>query len=361
MQRWHKFTLAGVTAALALATGHVMQITTPADHPAFNRAQSAAITRNDAREAETVPAPDFGDLSDIETIAPLATDGAPPVPPRSALERPETPAVPKGLQPFRLSALSDAAVIAASSDSPGMQGRSAQGDEGTSEDCTPTLIAAPRPAAMVRLTLAAPCDPQTRVVIRHAGLAFGGMTTEDGTLSVSLPALTEDAQFTAALAQRGATTASLQVPQATDYARLGLQWQGADSFDLHAYEYGAEFGDAGHVWADNPRDPTFAARRGNGFMVTLGDDRLDWPLMAAIYSFPIATAPQAGDVRLDIEAPVTDRTCGREMLAETIAAPGDGTVEVVDLTVPVPVPDCNATGGFIVLKNLLPELKVAGN
>ena len=359
MQRWHKFTLAGVTAALALATGHVMQITTPTDHPAFNGAQSAAIAHNDVPRAETAPAPDIGDLSDIGPATPLATGGAPPAPPRNALDRPETPAAPDRLHPFRLSALSDAAVIPASSGAPAGARSSADGAEGTARDCAPTLSAAPRPAAMVRLTLAAPCDPRTRVVIRHAGLAFGAMTSEDGTLSVSLPALAEEAQFTAALPQRAAVTASLQVPQAAEFARLGLQWQGADSFELHAYEYGAEFGDAGHVWAENPRDPTIAARRGNGFMVTLGDDRLDWPLMAAIYSFPVATATRAGDVRLDIEAPVTESTCGREMLAETIAAPGDGTVEVVDLT--LPVPECNATGGFIVLKNLLPELKVAGN
>ena len=357
MQRWHKFTLAGVTAALALATGHVMHITTPPDHPAYNGAQSVAAARNDVPNAGQAPAPDFGDLSDIVSITPMTTRGSPPDAPQARLDRPQIPAAPERLHPVRLSALSDAALTSAAPEASAMQRETVLRSD--AETCAPTLIAAPRPAAMVRLTLAAPCDPQTRAVIRHAGLAFGGMTSGDGTLSVTVPALTEEARFTAALPQRTAATAQLQVPEATEYARVGLQWQGADRFDLHAFEYGSEFGDAGHVWAENPRDPTFAARRGHGFMVTLGADRLDWPLMATIYSFPVRTAPRAGEVRIDIEAPVTDGTCGREMLAETIAAPGDGTVDVVDLT--VPVPDCNATGGFIVLKNLLPELKIAGN
>lgn len=357
MQRWHKFTLAGVTAALALATGHVMQITTPPDHPAYNGAQSVATARNDLSGAADLPAPEFAALSEIRAVTSLATQATAPRAPEGAMVRPQTPAAPTKLRPVRMSALSDAALTSMSPDAPTVRRDGVLRD--TAESCIPVLVAAPRPAAMVRLTLRAPCDPQTRVVIRHAGLAFGMMTSDEGTLSVTVPALTEEARFTAALPQRAAATADLHVPQAAEYARLGLQWQGADEFELHAFEYGAAFGEAGHVWAENPRDPTFAARQGQGFMVTLGDDGLDWPLMATIYSFPVQTAPRAGEVRLDIEAPVSERTCGREMLAETIAAPGDGTVDVVDLT--VPVPDCDATGGFIVLKNMLPELKIAGN
>ncbi len=57
-----------------------------------------------------------------------------------------------------------------------------------------------------------------------------------------------------------------------------------------------------------------------------------------------------------VEAAVTDLTCGRELLGETLTSVG-GAVMVNDLT--VAMPDCDATGDILVLKNLVPDMKIA--
>ena len=76
--------------------------------------------------------------------------------------------------------------------------------------------------------------------------------------------------------------------------------------------------------------------------------------MAQIYTFP-ADGLAAEVV---IEAEVTTGTCGQEMLAETVAS-GEGRVVITDLT--LAMPDCSGIGDFLVLKNLVSDMKIAAN
>lgn len=348
MQRWHKISVAGLTVALAIATGHLMQVTTPPGHPALDRPQRMA-TATDAPGGTPAPkGPELPvDLSAAEITPLAATDGAPASLPEGA-GRPDTPATPDLPQPLRTATLSIG-------DSDVDETAAAQ-RRTTGPDCAPSLSASAAPRAMVKLTLMAPCDPGTRVVIRHAGLAVTELTSRDGRLVTSLPALEAEASVEVAVPGHRDLRATVQVPEVDSYTRVGIQWQGEDSFQLHAYEFGANFGESGHVSAVQARDPQTTA---GGFLSLLGNEDVEWPLLAQVYSYNSAEATRDGTVTIELEAPINAATCGRDMLAEAIRTePGSG-VELVDLR--LPMPDCGAADGFLVLKNMLPDLNIASN
>ena len=90
-----------------------------------------------------------------------------------------------------------------------------------------------------------------------------------------------------------------------------------------------------------------------GWMVALGDASTDLPLFALVYTFPSTPGLNADVV---VEAAISGDTCGRELLVETIDSTG-GAATVTDLT--VAMPDCDAIGDILVLKNLASDLKIA--
>jgi hypothetical protein len=92
-----------------------------------------------------------------------------------------------------------------------------------------------------------------------------------------------------------------------------------------------------------------------GFLSLLGDAATDNPLLAEVYTFP---ADPAAKPEVVVEAAVTDKTCARELLAETLSSSSSsGSVFVTDLT--LAMPDCDAVGDYLVLKNLFLDLNMA--
>jgi hypothetical protein len=219
--------------------------------------------------------------------------------------------------------------------------------------CAPTLRLAAAPQAMIGVSLVAPCSPEARVVIGHEGLSITGKTNAEGSLFLSLPALAVEATVTARLPQGQDVSQTVRVPAMATLRRMGVQWQDADAFQLHAFEEGAGYGQPGHVSADKPQMPTTGIAGTGGFMSVLGDNSVDLPLLAEVYTFPAGIAANADIV---IEAAVTDATCGRELLGETIMTLA-GEVYITELT--LAMPDCDAVGDILVLKNLLTDLTIA--
>ena len=145
----------------------------------------------------------------------------------------------------------------------------------------------------------------------------------------------------------------VSLPDLAALRRFGVQWQGDDAFQLHAFEGGAAYGQPGDLSAANPRTPSEALKAGQGYITLLGDPAAPAPLLAEIYTFPADPAVKPDVV---VEAAVTDLTCGRELIGETLASFG-GSVYVTDLT--LAMPDCDAVGDYLVLKNLVPDLNMA--
>ncbi|UOA30281.1 hypothetical protein DSM110093_00024 [Sulfitobacter sp. DSM 110093] len=214
-------------------------------------------------------------------------------------------------------------------------------------------------AAMVKLALDAACLPNERLTVHHNGMIFTEVTDDKGRLNVTVPALAEEAVFILAFGNGDGAVAQTTVPELSDFNRVVLQWKGAAGFELHAREFGADYGDAGHVWSGAPRDMATAVLGEGGFMIRNGDTDAAEPLMAEIYSFPVAAAAQEGDVALSVEAEVSKSNCGLEIEAQALELRGADQVKTQNLT--LAVPDCDAVGNFLVLNNLLQDLKVAQN
>lgn len=221
--------------------------------------------------------------------------------------------------------------------------------------CDAHLGASVQPAAMVGLTLTAPCSPDAAVVIHHQGMMFSIVTDAAGTAQVSVPALAEVAVFVAELDGGQGAAATAMVPELAGFDRAVLQWQGLGGMQLHALEFGAGYDDAGHVWAGAAR----VAGITDGFITPLGDARAAVPMLAEVYSYPIDAAAQDGAIDLSVEAEVTAANCGRDLAAQSIQITPGAEVAVVDLT--MTMPDCSAVGEFLVLDNMLTDLTLASN
>ena len=225
--------------------------------------------------------------------------------------------------------------------------------------CSIDMTANPAAAAMVDISLKASCYPNERVTFHHNGMMFTEATDKDGMLNVSVPALAENAVFIVAFANGEGALADTKVPSLASFDRLVVQSKASSELHINAFEYGAGFRDEGHVAADSNRTKADAAEGIGGFVTRLGDDKQGEALVAEIYTFPTATAQRDGDVHVSVDAEVTTANCGLRVEAQTLEVRRAGSMKVQDLT--LPIPSCDAVGDFLVLQNLLQDLKVARN
>ena len=78
-----------------------------------------------------------------------------------------------------------------------------------------------------------------------------------------------------------------------------------------------------------------------------------------MYTFPQALRNQNGVVRLSVQTEINNANCGGMLAAETLQPDGFGGVVASDLT--LRVPECDNVGEYLVLKNILRDLKIAAN
>ncbi len=224
--------------------------------------------------------------------------------------------------------------------------------------CDIVADARPVAAAMVNLTLSAPCLPNERITVHHNGMIFTETTSRSGTLDLRVPALAQEAVFILAFANGDGAVAQTTVEELQDYDRVVLQWAGDTGFQIHAREFGADYGTAGHIWDGAPGDILATISGESGVMIRYGDVTAAEPLLAEVYSFPKGFNTRDGSIALSVESEVTEANCGLEVEAQTLEIAPDGQVKTQNLT--LAVPDCDAKGSFLVLNNLLADLKVAG-
>ncbi len=224
--------------------------------------------------------------------------------------------------------------------------------------CDVSATARPIAAAMVDLTLSASCFPNERVTVHHNGMIFTETTGDDGTLDITVPALSVDAVYILAFSNGEGAVAQTVVEELADYTRAVLQWKGNAGFEIHAREFGADYGSKGHIWSGAPGTIADAVSGTSGVITLHGDTSAPEPLLAEVYSFPKSFNDRAGNIALSVEAAVTQANCGLEIEAQSLEIGADGKIKTQNLT--LPVPECDAEGDFLVLNNLLQDLKVAG-
>lgn len=218
--------------------------------------------------------------------------------------------------------------------------------------CNVAATAVPAAMASVDLTVSAPCLGNTRVTVHHNGMMFSEVTDARGTLSVNIPVLAEKAVFVVAFANGKGAVAQADVPALSEYDRVAVQWTGNAGFQFHAREFGAAYGDAGHSWTGAGAD-----QPARGRVIRLGDADMLVPQLVEIYTFPTASARKSGTIALSVEAEVTSANCSRDIAAQSLELRGDGVLRTRDLV--LSMPDCSAIGDFLVLNNLVDDLKIA--
>ncbi len=213
------------------------------------------------------------------------------------------------------------------------------------------------PGAMVELTLEAPCRAGETVDIFHDGSRFSDRLNENGLLILSVPALTEDADFRALLADGTMITTNAFIPTVANYRRIALTWKEPAGFALHAFENDAGFDSPDHLSAANTGDPSRALRGEGGFMSVLGG--LEQGYRTMLYSWPQDIANDAPAPRISIEAEVRPETCGGEITATFIESVAPDHAAQTPLY--MAVPGCEAIGTYLVLQNPGAQRKIAAN
>lgn len=189
--------------------------------------------------------------------------------------------------------------------------------------CAPMLDVFADDAANLSVTLTAPCQPNQTVVLQHGGLAVTFQTTTTGALFASLPGLEPEGNLSIRFPDGSQIAAQAAMPELAGLYRVAVQWMDADSFTLRS---------------DTPA-------------IRIGTSSGPAPMLAEIITLPDAAASP-----LAIEAEVTPKTCGRELLGEVLIS-DHGLVTRADLS--LSMPECDGEGGFVALNNPLVETKLA--
>jgi hypothetical protein len=314
-----KIAMAAATLAVAFGAGHLL------------------VNGPEQRVQATAP-------QDIVTLpASLNTDVAPMMPAAAALAQVAFTA-PAPTLPKAASLVKTSAVILT---------QTLQTPKKLAPACPLTLDVMAGAQATLNLTLIAPCRTTERVVIRHGGLAVTALTSATGTLFTSIPGFDTAGEVSVLFSDGIEILAAKRLGDLSAYRRFAVQWVDADTFQLHAFENGAQFGAGGHVSAATPGRQHSNVPMTGGYLSLLGNPATSLPMLAEVYTFP---KDRDIPVDLTVEAMITDATCNRELLGEVLLSE-NGAVTETDLT--MAMPDCNAIGDVLVLNNPQPDLKLA--
>ncbi|MCG6884925.1 MAG: hypothetical protein LJE62_14335 [Silicimonas sp.] len=219
--------------------------------------------------------------------------------------------------------------------------------------CTPVLTLDPAPAATVRVGLAAPCHANTRVSLLMGNLAAQVETDAHGRWSARLPALREITDVSLSFGGRF-LAASVETPDAASLQHVILAWDGAPTFHITAFEFGAHAREDGHVWSGAPSAPERALQGAGGFLTRVGDGT--GPAFE-IYSFPATGAEAGGVVRVAVDAGVTEENCGQLVRATAFQTGYTGELSPTDVA--FSMPGCDRVGDVVRLQNLFRDMRLA--
>ena len=305
MRPIHKIAMVCTTFVLAAATGHVMQTAAPEGMRAEPSQPVTAAVMPGARGHLAAPAP--------------------------ALSLPRL-TVPVMRRPAAEAAL----------------GPLPQDIETAPGACAaPQLQAALAPGASVRLTVLAPCHPGALAEIRHAGLRLPIRLSDQGGWSGLVPAFAEQAVFQLGLpGGRVAPQVALAVPTLPTVQRIALILAPESGAQLNGDDDSAAIGD---VSAAVPR----AAKTQAGGWVS------SFQQPGAAQAVQIYSAPAAmSDLRLVLEAPVTPKSCGKDLQGVVLRPVGTRTEQV---PLSLAMPDCGDGDGAVMMPLPGFPLAVAAN
>jgi hypothetical protein len=192
----------------------------------------------------------------------------------------------------------------------------------------PSVVASPLPAGQSKITVSSPCRPEQEFSVNYAGIEFVRKLDAAGKTEFVLDCLAAEGEQ-ALFRFDNAKPLPKPVPclELDQVTRVAVVWQGRVNLDLHAFEYAAEFGQPGHVWAGAPSSAALARaqmsrdRRSHGFMSMLSDGRGKGGQVEA-YTLLHAPAQTSGliSTALDFESRARSQpdpeTCGTGIFSE---------------------------------------------
>lgn len=226
-----------------------------------------------------------------------------------------------------------------------------------STQCAPTLTGSAGKMAMISLTVSAPCHANQEIEFSHEGLRFTERLDGQGWLSLDLPALASEAKIVAHLQDDTSSVIEVAVPDAVQYRRVALIWHGATGLQLYAFEEGADYGDTGHVWAEQPGDLSRVEAGIGGYTTMLGSVSSGYA--AGIYSFPAYLMRSLSGPEITIEAQVMETTCGKALEATYLRT--NGKKVTTQTPIEIASPGCDAVGEYLVLQDLPETMRLALN
>ena len=144
----------------------------------------------------------------------------------------------------------------------------------TASPCEPAKIASePLDGGRMLVRVGTPCRAEQSIRFGYGGASVVRKLDGAGRLELTLDLFAGTASPIEIVFEDGT---SRELPaRASDLDKLekiALIWRAPVDLDLHAFEYGATFGQPGHVWAEAPssalaaREQVAAGRRGRGFL-----------------------------------------------------------------------------------------------
>jgi len=263
---------AGGTFACALGIGFVMQnmATTPKGAVPDNSVQIASLTATAPRKPPAQPqetAAVAGQDTQRETTQKLTdvtyTSAMSPAPPKSAPQPQRLPSVSVDRTAAVPASLTDQPIAVPPKDVPA-----------PGFSCDIEMTANVQAAAMVEVSLNAPCMAHERFTLHHNGMMISEVMDDAGQSRVNVPALSSKAVFMASFVNGEAAMTSATVDTLDHYDRTVIQWQGQSGLHLHAFEFGADYDDTGHIWAKTKGDLKQAVHGKGGVMNRLGAGHL---------------------------------------------------------------------------------------
>lgn len=185
-------------------------------------------------------------------------------------------------------------------------------------------------AASVLLTVTSPCRTSTPFEVRHDGMVFTAATDSGGNATVSVPALSVNASIYVNFEDGGGAAVSAVVPDADNYNRVVFQWQGALA------EYIQLAADAPAV---------------DGQLRRFGFKTGDVSRFAEVYTFPASYTVGKGLQDLTVAAAVSEESCGQELSAQSFNVFPGADIDVKDIR--ITLPECEQVGSFLELKKVL--------
>lgn len=216
--------------------------------------------------------------------------------------------------------------------------------------CASDLKLTPMPDALLRVEISAPCRGGERFTLHHNGVMVTHSLDAAGEFIGVLPALATRAVVIADFASGRDLEAVAELNDLDSVERVVMQWQGDSGLDLHALEFGATYGSAGHVWKGS--EPG----QGAGQVLFLGDPAQVAARLLQVYTLPKNSG--YGVVNISVEAEITSANCDQVVAAQLVER-RDDRLRTRDLV--LNIPECSATGDFLVLNNLIESLKIASN